>query len=338
VTWRGITALTALTGGRAGCSADVCLGVAVGEREAPTASTSCCRSPVERLVMGAVTGCSRPEAEVAVPRLSAAKQTFTLSSRDPRTAVRVNSRRIRRYSSRHDSESGLPMSLLARLLLAIFAALCGVMMLAWASQADPGKAWLSYLFGVFCFAIALVCFLRGRVAHFVGGLIAAGVLATGLAYLASMLLHGPLITGRQSDTSVFNAILFLVVFGFPATKYLRTTKFGLASTKTAERTTLRRLRRHAGADANARRWRPTMESNLRVVRHRPRLLPRRRARSFRLAVHRTSREAGTDHCPHRRIWRFSAIRCADGTWHLPRRGLAQSHGRNWRQGALLAAS
>ncbi len=120
------------------------------------------------------------------------------------------------------------MSLLARLLLAIFAALCGVMMLAWASQADPGKAWLSYLFGAFCFAIAFVCFLRGRAAHFVGGLIAAGVLAAGLAYLASMLLHGPLITGRQSDTSILNAILFLVVFGFPATKYVRATKFGLA--------------------------------------------------------------------------------------------------------------
>ena len=119
------------------------------------------------------------------------------------------------------------MSLLARLMISIFAALCGVMMLAWASQAEPGKAWLSYLFGAFCFAIALVCFLRGRAAHFVGGLIAAGVLAAGLAYLASMLLHGPLVTGRQSDTSVFNAILFLVVFGFPATKYLRATKFGL---------------------------------------------------------------------------------------------------------------
>jgi hypothetical protein len=120
------------------------------------------------------------------------------------------------------------MSLPARLLLAIFAALCGIMMLAWASQADPGKAWFSYLFGGFCFAIGLVCFLRGRAAHFVGGLLAAGVVAAGVAYLAGMFLHGPLVTRRQSDTSVFNAILFLVVFGLPAVRYLRATKFGFA--------------------------------------------------------------------------------------------------------------
>jgi len=118
------------------------------------------------------------------------------------------------------------MSLIARLLIAILAGVFGLMMLAFASQADPDKAWMSYLFGAFCFAIAIVCFLRGRAAHFVGGLIATGVVGAGLAYFVGMLIHGPVFTGRRSDTSIINAVLFLVVFGFPAIKYLLATRFG----------------------------------------------------------------------------------------------------------------
>ncbi len=100
------------------------------------------------------------------------------------------------------------MSLIARLLIALFAGVFGLMMLAFASQAEPDKAWMSYLFGGFCFAIALVCFLRGAAAHFVGGLIATGIVGAGLAYLASMLMHGPIFTGRRGDTSIINAVLF----------------------------------------------------------------------------------------------------------------------------------
>jgi hypothetical protein len=121
------------------------------------------------------------------------------------------------------------MSLIARLLIAILAGVFGLMMLAFASQADPDKAWMSSLFGAFCFAIALVCFLRGRAAHFVGGLIATGVVGAGLAYLAGMLMRGPVFAGRRSDTSLINAVLFLAVFGFAATKYLLATRFGFVA-------------------------------------------------------------------------------------------------------------
>ncbi len=121
------------------------------------------------------------------------------------------------------------MSLIARLLIAIFAGIFGLMMLAFASQSDPDKAWMSYLFGAFCLGIALVCFLRSRAANFVGGLIAAGIVGVGLVYLASELIHGPIFASRRSNTSIINAVLFLVVFGFPAVKYVLATRFGFVS-------------------------------------------------------------------------------------------------------------
>lgn len=118
------------------------------------------------------------------------------------------------------------MSLIARLLTAIFAGIFGLMSVAFAWQAQPDKAWMSYLFGAFCFAIALVCFLRGRAASFVGGLIATGIVCTGLAYLVSELIHGTIFTSRRSDSSIVNAVLFLIMFGLPAAKYVLATKFG----------------------------------------------------------------------------------------------------------------
>ena len=121
------------------------------------------------------------------------------------------------------------MSLVARLLIAILTGIFGLMMLAFASQADPDKAWMSCLFGIFCFAIALVCFLRGRAASFVGGLIATGIVGAGLAYLVSELIHGPIFAGRRGDTSIINAVLFLVVFGLPALKYVLATRFGFVA-------------------------------------------------------------------------------------------------------------
>lgn len=60
-----------------------------------------------------------------------------------------------------------------------------------------------------------------------GGVIATGIFGVGLAYIANELIHGSIFTGRRSDASIVNAVLFLVVFGLPAAKHLLATSFGL---------------------------------------------------------------------------------------------------------------
>lgn len=131
---------------------------------------------------------------------------------------------VRRYHVRPHKTT---MSLAARIVLAVFAALFGGLMVAVAPPSD--KAPLFYAFAAFCFAIAIVCVAPGRIAQFFGSLVAAAVLVMGAFYFGSMLVSGPLFTGRRSDESLFNSVLILVVFGTPSAIYLWHARFGLGS-------------------------------------------------------------------------------------------------------------
>ena len=68
--------------------------------------------------------------------------------------------------------------------------------------------------------------------HVLGGLIALSVIGGGLTYLVGMWRSGPIYTGRQSDGSLVNAVLFCVVFGGVAARYLWVTRFGFAKLPT----------------------------------------------------------------------------------------------------------
>lgn len=116
------------------------------------------------------------------------------------------------------------MSFGARLIIAIFAALFGGVMVAVAPPTD--KAPLFYAFAAFCFAIAIACVAPGRIAAFFGSLVALGILVMGVAYVVSMLSGGPIATGHRSDESLLNSLLFLAVFGVPSAVYLYRTRFG----------------------------------------------------------------------------------------------------------------
>lgn len=119
------------------------------------------------------------------------------------------------------------MSLTFRIILAAFSLLFGLMLALWASG-DEGS-WFRWLPAAFCFAIAVTCIARGRLAHFFGGLIALSVICAGLAYLVEMWLAGPTSTGRKSDPSLINAVLFCVAFGGVAARYLWATRFGFVT-------------------------------------------------------------------------------------------------------------
>lgn len=117
------------------------------------------------------------------------------------------------------------MSLIPRIILAAVAALFGVVMIAIAPPTD--KAVFFYGFGAFCLSIAVACISRGRVAEFFGSLVGLGVFGAALWYVGSMMFDGHLWSGRRSEPSLINALLFMGVFGLPGAIYVYHARFGL---------------------------------------------------------------------------------------------------------------
>ena len=98
------------------------------------------------------------------------------------------------------------------------------------------KAPFFYAFAAFCFSVSIACLTPGRIAQFFGSVVASGVILAGIGYFVSMLFDGPLYTGRRSDESLVNSILFLGVFGLPSATYLWHAQFGLKKTSPNEPT------------------------------------------------------------------------------------------------------
>ncbi|TFV90136.1 hypothetical protein E4K72_21125 [Oxalobacteraceae bacterium OM1] len=121
------------------------------------------------------------------------------------------------------------MSLGARILIAVVACLSGGIMLLHGTTADPEHAWVSYVFGGFCISIAAASVLRGRAARFFGSVVGSCVFLMGLLYLGQEILGGPVFSGRRSQPSVFNALMFMIVFGIPGAVYAFNARFGFES-------------------------------------------------------------------------------------------------------------
>lgn len=107
-------------------------------------------------------------------------------------------------------------SLGVRLLLAFFAALFGIVMLL--IEAPEGTAPFFYGFAVFCLLIAALCFAKGRVADFLGSVIALVVLLVGLFFLEDRFLKG--------NFWNWPTLGFVLLFCFPIAQYLVKAKFG----------------------------------------------------------------------------------------------------------------
>jgi hypothetical protein len=78
-----------------------------------------------------------------------------------------------------------------------------------------------------------------RILHWslVCSVVAASVLVMGISYFGAMVSGGPAATGRRSDQSFVNAVMFLVVFGVPSAVYLWRVRFGFACTPSAKEKT-----------------------------------------------------------------------------------------------------
>lgn len=118
------------------------------------------------------------------------------------------------------------MSHFPRLLLAFFALLFAAMMAAWASGYGHASL-LDWMPTVVCLVIALMCVVKGRPFHFLGGVIASTVLVGVLAALISSLEDAEALpTGALS---VLGALGLCGAYGWFSIKYLLATRFGFVA-------------------------------------------------------------------------------------------------------------
>ena len=116
------------------------------------------------------------------------------------------------------------LSLGARIVLGLVSGLFGVVMLSIAPPTD--KAIYFYLFGAFCLFIAIACFTTGRLRQCVGSAVGSAVFIIGLIYLLDEVTAGAYWSGRHSEPSVINALLFLFFIGLPGAAYAFKARFG----------------------------------------------------------------------------------------------------------------
>ena len=156
------------------------------------------------------------------------------------------------------SEKGKPKRSIADLVLLIvfssIAGLFGIVMVLIAPSSE--KPLGSYLFGAFCLLIAAACFVRGRAQRALGSLVASGVLAVTVWYLAVEILGGESFSGSPSVPSVFNAVVAFAVFGLPACMYIYRSRFGFGPDPYIETITIddSGISRRAGSTNEHIRW------------------------------------------------------------------------------------
>jgi hypothetical protein len=116
------------------------------------------------------------------------------------------------------------LSPFSRILLGLFSALFGVMMILVAPPTN--KAVFFYAFSIFCLLITVACVTQGRARQFVGSVIGSVLLLLSGWYLYSQLVGGPLLAKGRGDPSVVNAWFFFLSFGIPGAAYAIKTRFG----------------------------------------------------------------------------------------------------------------
>ena len=121
------------------------------------------------------------------------------------------------------------MSKGAAITIALFAALCGVIMVLHGSRADPAEAWPSYALGLFCLTIVGANLLPGRAGQFCGSVVGLCIVIAGLAYVGEQLRASPLVVPKRNEPSLLKACVFLLVFGVPAALYVFHVRFGLST-------------------------------------------------------------------------------------------------------------
>lgn len=122
------------------------------------------------------------------------------------------------------------LSLVPRIILGSVSGLFGVVLIFLGADGYTHKVanWFGYFaIGMFCSLIALVCVTWGRVRQFIGSCIGVIIFVLACGYLVDQLAGGILMSGKRSEPSVLNAILFMIAFGVPGLAYALKARFGL---------------------------------------------------------------------------------------------------------------
>lgn len=112
----------------------------------------------------------------------------------------------------------------ARYILAVFAALFGVIMVLSAPLSI--KPIPQYAFAFLCFSIAAACVTRGRVRQFIGSFIGLTIFASAVLYLVTEAVSGAAISS-SSGPSLLGAVMYMTFFGAPALAYVWQARFGV---------------------------------------------------------------------------------------------------------------
>lgn len=121
------------------------------------------------------------------------------------------------------------LSLVPRILLGSVSGLFGAVLLYFGIHGfiHNVENWFGYFaFGMFCSLIALACFTWGRGRQFIGSCIGIIIFALACWYLIAEFSGGIIISGKRSEPSILNAILFMGAFGVPGITYTFFARFG----------------------------------------------------------------------------------------------------------------
>ena len=112
-----------------------------------------------------------------------------------------------------------------RWLIAIFCSLCALVMFGISSELP--EPLFGYGLGVLGILVAITCIMQGKIRILACSLIAVAVLCLGVFYISAEIASGKLISSSQSEPSVLNSLLFMLVYGIPSIGYLYKYKFGI---------------------------------------------------------------------------------------------------------------
>ena len=121
------------------------------------------------------------------------------------------------------------LSPLSRILLGSITGLFGVVMILIAPEMS--KPIGIYVFGAFCLTIFVMCITTGKLRNYLGRVIGLTVFGLSIWYLLGQLGNGELISGKRSEPSLFNAILFFFAFGFPGIWFAIKGKFPIRNNR-----------------------------------------------------------------------------------------------------------
>ena len=118
------------------------------------------------------------------------------------------------------------MGRFARIILVIASAVLSALMIFIAPLTDA--AIFFYGFAAFCILFSIFfCFTHGNFAQFLLSSMGLFVFCAGLFYLGHEITGSKSFSINRSEPSIFNACMFMLVFGLPSGKYAFNTRFGL---------------------------------------------------------------------------------------------------------------